>query len=101
MSALRKVSGAGMMDCKKALMQNEGDVDKAADWLRKKGLASADKKAGRIAAEGAIGSYVHPGSRLGVLIEVNCETDFVARGDAFKELVRVPTSNPSWPKTVY
>jgi len=86
-SALRKVSGAGMMDCKKALQENGGDVDAAAEWLRKKGLASADKKAGRIAAEGAVGSYIHPGSRLGVLIEVNCETDFVARGDAFKELV--------------
>ena len=79
-SALRKVSGAGMMDCKKALQENGGDVDAAAEWLRKKGLASADKKAGRIAAEGAVGSYIHPGSRLGVLIEVNCETDFVARG---------------------
>ncbi|KAI8113284.1 hypothetical protein M9435_003288 [Picochlorum sp. BPE23] len=84
---LRQASGAGMMDCKKALAECGGDVDAAKDFLRKKGLASADKKSGRIAAEGAIASYIHAGSRLGVLVEVNCETDFVARGEKFQELV--------------
>ncbi|EIE22442.1 hypothetical protein COCSUDRAFT_37065 [Coccomyxa subellipsoidea C-169] len=85
--ALRQATGAGMMDAKKALMQCGGDIDKATEFLRKKGLASADKKAGRVAAEGAVGAYIHAGSRLGVLVEVNCETEFVARGDKFKELV--------------
>ena len=84
---LRQASGAGMMDCKKALAETGGDLEAAKDFLRKKGLASADKKAGRVAAEGAIGSYIHAGSRLGVLVEVNCETDFVARGEKFQELV--------------
>ena len=84
---LRDASGAGMMDCKKALGETGGDVEAAKEWLRKKGLASADKKAGRLASEGAIGAYIHAGSRLGVLVEVNCETDFVARGEKFKELV--------------
>ena len=84
---LRQASGAGMMDCKKALAECDGDLDAAKDYLRKKGLASADKKAGRIASEGAIASYIHAGSRLGVLVEVNCETDFVARGETFQELV--------------
>ncbi|PRW58941.1 elongation factor Ts [Chlorella sorokiniana] len=84
---LREKSGAGMMDCKKALAECGGDIEAAADFLRKKGLASADKKAGRVAAEGAVGSYIHAGSRLGVLVEVNCETDFVARGEKFRELV--------------
>ena len=85
--ALRDQSGAGMMDCKKALAENGGDMEAAAAFLRAKGLASADKKAGRVAGDGAVGAYIHAGSRLGVLIEVNCETDFVARGDAFKALV--------------
>jgi elongation factor Ts len=76
-----------MMDCKKALAECGGDVDAAADFLRTKGLASADKKSGRAAAEGVVASYIHAGAALGVLIEVNCETDFVARGDAFAELV--------------
>ena len=84
---LRDQSGAGMMDCKKALAECGGDLDAAKDYLRKKGLASADKKAGRVAAEGAVASYIHAGSRLGVLVEVNCETDFVARGEKFQELV--------------
>ena len=84
---LRDQSGAGMMDCKKALTECNGDMEEAVVWLRKKGMASADKKASRIAAEGAIGAYIHGGSRLGVIVEVNCETDFVARGDKFKELV--------------
>lgn len=83
---LREETGAGMMDCKNALSESEGDIVKAQEFLRKKGLASADKKASRATAEGRIGSYIHD-SRIGVLIEVNCETDFVSRGDIFKELV--------------
>jgi elongation factor Ts len=85
---LRDQTGAGMMDCKKALKETSGDLTKATEWLRQKGIASAEKKAGRTAAEGAVGSYIHTGARVGVLVEVNCETDFVARGDAFQELVR-------------
>ena len=85
---LRDATGAGMMDCKKALAQNNNDVEEATAWLRKKGMASADKKAGRIAAEGGVVSYIHAGSRIGVLLELNCETDFVARGDRFKELAQ-------------
>ena len=84
---LREASGAGMMDCKKALTECGGDLEAAKEFLRKKGLASADKKAGRVAAEGAVWSYIHAGSRLGVLVEINCETDFVARGEKFQELV--------------
>jgi elongation factor Ts len=87
-SELRRRSGAGMMDCKKALAECRGDIEAASEWLRKKGIVSADKKAGRIAAEGLIGSYVHMGDRLGVLVELNCETDFVARGDVFRQLVK-------------
>jgi len=86
--ALRDKTGLGMADCKKALEENDGDMEKAIDWLRKKGLAAAAKKAGRIAAEGIVESYIHPGGRIGVLIELNCETDFVAKTDAFKQLVR-------------
>lgn len=85
---LRDKTGAGMMDCKKALAESEGDMTKAAEWLRQKGIATAEKKAGRTAAEGAVGSYIHTGARVGVLVEVNCETDFVARGELFQELVR-------------
>ncbi|WIA30186.1 hypothetical protein OEZ86_000278 [Tetradesmus obliquus] len=85
-SSLRKKTGAGMMDCKKALGECAGDEEKAVEWLRQKGLSGADKKAGRVAAEGAIVRYIHPGSRLGVLLEVNCETDFVAAGDVFTKL---------------
>ncbi|MEX1317862.1 MAG: translation elongation factor Ts [Synechococcaceae cyanobacterium] len=85
---LRDKTGAGMMDCKKALAETNGDTDKAIEWLRQKGIASAEKKAGRTAAEGAIGSYIHTGARVGVLVEVNCETDFVARGEIFQDLVR-------------
>jgi len=84
---LRGVSGAGMMDCKKALIECGGDVEKASEWLRKKGIAGADKKASRIAAEGNVGSYIHMGSTIGVLVEINCETDFVAKGDIFKSIV--------------
>jgi len=85
---LREKTGAGMMDCKKALQENGGDLNQATEWLRKKGIASAEKKAGRTAAEGLVGSYIHTGGRIGVLVEVNCETDFVARGEKFQELVR-------------
>ena len=85
---LREKSGAGMMDCKKALNETDGNLDKAIEWLRKKGIASAEKKSGRVAAEGAIGSYIHTGSRVGVLLELNCETDFVARGEIFQSLLK-------------
>ncbi len=85
---LRERTGAGMMDCKKALQETAGDVDKAIDFLRKKGLAAAAKKAGRAAAEGLVTSYIHAGGKIGVLLEVNCETDFVARTDDFQELVK-------------
>ncbi|MFL6195383.1 MAG: translation elongation factor Ts [Thermoanaerobaculia bacterium] len=85
---LRERTGAGMMDCKNALTDCAGDMEQAIDALRKKGLASAAKKAGRVTAEGAVGSYIHGAGKLGVLVEVNCETDFVARTDGFLELVR-------------
>ena len=85
---LRDKTGAGMMDCKKALGATDGDTEKAVEWLRQKGIASAEKKSSRTAAEGSIGSYIHTGARVGVLIEINCETDFVARGDMFQELLR-------------
>lgn len=85
---LRDKTGAGMMDCKKALKENDGDIEKAIEWLRQKGIASASKKEGRVAAEGLVDSYIHTGGRVGVLVEVNCETDFVARRDEFKSLVR-------------
>ncbi len=81
---LRERTGAGMMDCKKALVESDGDMDKAIAYLREKGLAAAAKKAGRIAAEGMVESYVHMGGKIGVLVEVNCETDFVAKTDQFK-----------------
>ncbi|MGL5032738.1 MAG: translation elongation factor Ts [Microcystaceae cyanobacterium] len=84
---LRDKTGAGMMDCKKALGENNGDIEKSIEWLRQKGISSAEKKSGRTAAEGLVHSYIHFGGRIGVLVEVNCETDFVARGDRFKELV--------------
>ncbi len=85
---LRDKTSAGMMDCKKALVENQGDMEKSIEWLRQKGIASAEKKSGRVAAEGAVGSYIHTGSRVGVLLELNCETDFVARGDLFQGLLR-------------
>jgi len=85
---LRERTGAGFMDCKNALVASDGDVDKAVALLREKGLAAAAKKAGREAREGLISSYIHTGGRVGVLIEVNCETDFVARTDEFQKLVR-------------
>ena len=85
---LRDKTGAGMMDCKKALQENQGEVEKATEWLRQKGITSAEKKSGRQTAEGLVHSYIHTGCRIGVLVEVNCETDFVARRDEFKELVQ-------------
>ena len=85
---LRERSGAGMMDCKKALQEADGDLEKASEILREKGLAAAIKKAGRIAAEGVVGSYIHMGGKIGVLVEVNCETDFVAKTDKFQALVK-------------
>ena len=85
---LREKSGAGMMDCKKALLATEGSIEKAIDFLREKGLASAAKKSGRVTAEGMVESYIHAGGKIGVLVEVNCETDFVAKTDEFKELVK-------------
>ena len=85
---LREQTGAGMMECKKALMDAAGDVTKAVEMLRKSGVARAETRAGRTASEGLVDSYIHPGNRVGVLIEVNCETDFVARTPEFQELVR-------------
>ena len=85
---LRDMTGAGMMDAKKALVETDGNIDKAVDLLREKGLAAAAKKAGRIAAEGVVQSYIHAGGRIGVLVEVNCETDFVAKTDDFQNLAR-------------
>ena len=85
---LREKTGAGMMDCKKALQETEGNIEKASEWLRKKGISSAEKKAGKVAAEGLVGQYIHIGGRIGVLVEVNCQTDFVARNEAFKALVQ-------------
>ncbi|HEX7079104.1 MAG TPA: translation elongation factor Ts [Candidatus Eisenbacteria bacterium] len=85
---LRERTGAGMMECKKALSEANGDIDKAIEVLRKHGMARASSKAGRVAGQGLVHAYIHPGDQLGVLIEVNCETDFVARTDDFKDLVR-------------
>jgi len=85
---LRDKTGAGMMDCKKALVENGGDMEAAVRYLREKGVADAEKRAGRATSEGMIGSYVHTGGKIGVLVEANCETDFVARTDEFKDLVK-------------
>ena len=85
---LRERTGAGMADCKKALVEVEGDIDKAIDYLRAKGLAKAAKKAGREATEGLVASYIHAGGRIGVLVEINCETDFVARNEDFVGFTR-------------
>jgi elongation factor Ts len=85
---LREMTGAGIMDCKRALEESRGDFDAAVLWLREKGLSTAAKKAGRLAREGVIASYIHHGSRLGVLLELNCETDFVARTDDFQKLAQ-------------
>lgn len=96
---LREKTGAGMMDCKKALVATEGNVEKAIDFLREKGLASAQKKGSRIAAEGVVASYIHMGGKIGVLVEVNCETDFVAKNENFLNFVKdismhIAASNP-------
>jgi elongation factor Ts len=86
--ALREKSGAGMSDCKNALVEANGDETVAMELLRKKGIATADKKSGRVTAEGAVGSYIHMGGKVGVLVEVNCESDFVSRGEEFQQLVK-------------
>lgn len=96
---LREMTGAGMMDCKKALVESEGDMEKAVAFLRKQGLSKAAKRADRSANEGLIYSYIHPGSKLGVLLEINCETDFVARTDDYQNLAKdiamqVAAANP-------
>ena len=101
--ALRETTGAGMMDCKKALVETDGNMEKAVEYLREKGLAAAAKKSGRIAAEGVVESYIHMGGRIGVLIEVNCETDFVAKTEQFRSFVRdiamqVAATNPPYLK---
>ena len=98
---LREKTGAGMMDCKKALAETGGDVQKAIDYLRQKGLAAAAKKADRVATDGAVGAYVHPGGKIGVLVEINCETDFVARTAEFQSLLKdiamqVAAANPRY-----
>jgi len=86
--SLREKSGAGMIDCKNALVEANGDESVAMDLLRKKGMAAAGKKSGRVTAEGAVGSYIHMGGKVGVLVEINCESDFVSRGDEFQQLVK-------------
>src|SRR5919108_2806329 len=98
---LREKTGAGMMDCKKALSETGGDLEKAIDYLRQKGLSDAAKRTGRTASEGVIGSYIHPGGKIGVLVEVNCESDFVARTGEFQGLVKdlamqVAAANPRY-----
>jgi len=97
---LREKTGAGMMDCKKALSESGGDFDKAADYLREKGIAKAAGKSGRTTKEGIVASYIHPGSKLGVLVEINCETDFVARTDDFQAFAKdiamqIAAANPA------
>lgn len=98
---LREKTGAGMMDCKKALTETEGNMDKAIEYLREKGLAAAAKKSGRIAAEGLVESYIHGNGKIGVLVEVNCETDFVAKNEEFQQLVKdiamqIAATNPMY-----
>ncbi|HLD99141.1 MAG TPA: translation elongation factor Ts [Bdellovibrionota bacterium] len=98
---LREKTGAGMMDCKKALSETSGDFEKAIDYLRKKGIASAAKKAGRATKEGAVFSYIHGEGKVGVMVEVNCETDFVARTEQFRQFVKdvsmhIAAANPQW-----
>ena len=98
---LREKTGSGMMDCKKALTEANGDMEKAVAWLREKGIASADKKASRVAAEGIVDAYIHAEGRIGVLIEVNIETDFAAKNEEFRRMVRdlgmqVAAMNPRW-----
>jgi elongation factor Ts len=100
---LREKTGAGFMDCKKALAETGGNLDKAVDYLRQKGLAAAAKKADRVAADGAVGAYVHPGGKIGVLVEINCQTDFVARTTEFQTLLKdvamqIAAANPCYVK---
>jgi len=99
--SLREKTGAGMVDCKNALVEANGDENAAVEILRKKGMATAGKKAGRVTAEGAVGSYIHMGGKVGVLVEINCESDFVARGEEFQQLVKdvamhVAAADPRW-----
>ena len=98
---LREKTNAGIMDCKKALGESGGDAAKAMDYLRKKGLSIASKKAGRKAADGIIGSYIHHGDKIGVMVEVNCETDFVARNEQFREFVKMVTLQVASASPVY
>ena len=98
---LREKTGAGMMDCKNALKETEGDFENAITWLREKGIASAAKRTGRVAAEGSVFSYIHMGGKIGVLAEINCETDFVARGELFQQLgkdicLQICSAAPQW-----
>ncbi len=98
---LREMTGAGMMDCKRALQESGGDVDKAVELLRQKGLAAASKRAGRVASEGVVEAYIHGGGRIGAMVEVNCETDFVANTEEFRSLARdiamqVAAHDPEW-----
>ncbi|WP_366512454.1 translation elongation factor Ts [uncultured Acetobacterium sp.] len=98
---LRAKSGAGMMDCKKALVETDGNIEDAMVFLREKGLAATNKKAGRVAAEGIVESYIHMGGKIGVLVEINCETDFVAKNEGFKSFVKdvamhIAAANPSY-----
>lgn len=100
---LREKTGAGFMDCKKALTETGGNLEKAVDYLRQKGLAAAAKKADRLAADGAVGAYVHPGGKIGVLVEINCQTDFVARTAEFQSLLKdmamqIAAANPRYVK---
>lgn len=98
---LRDKSGAGMMDCKNALTETKGDVEAATVWLREKGMASAEKRAGKTASDGAVASYIHMGGKMGVLVEINCETDFVAKGEKFQQLckdvcLQICSAGPRW-----
>jgi len=98
---LREKTGAGFMDCKKALAETGGDLEKATDYLRQKGISAAAKKASRVATDGAVGSYIHPGGKIGVLVEINCETDFVARNAEFQSLLKdvamqIAAANPRY-----
>lgn len=100
-STLREQTGAGMMDCKKALTETAGDFDAAVKWLRERGMAQASKRAGRVAAEGTVSSYIHMGGKIGVMVEINCETDFAARSDPFQAFchdvcLQVCSASPRW-----
>lgn len=98
---LRDRTGAGMMDCKKALAEANGDIEKAQDALRKKGLKTAEKRAGKVAAEGTVFTYLHPGGRIGVILELNCETDFVARNEEFSALAKDLAMHIAWSNPMF